>query len=144
MHGWPSSQRRGKWVSMRIVYSFPTNCSEMPVSGSYWVGDLTFYGLWTNLLVRSQNGQKLATNAWRVWSRTFCAQVSTDNIVMWETNTTMQTGTVSRLWFCKRSRRVKMNIRRSSLHFRESHVCANKLDVQETNFSFHTALQKRK
>ena len=31
------------------------------------------------------NGQKLVTNAWRIWSRTFITQVSTDNIVMWET-----------------------------------------------------------
>ena len=30
----------------------------------------------------------------------------------------------------------KINIRRSLVYFRKSHVCANKLDVQETNFSF--------
>ena len=48
----------------------------------------------------------------------------------------MQTGTVSRLWFCRRPWRLKINIRRTSVHFRKSHVCANKLDVQETDFSF--------
>ena len=50
--------------------------------------------------------------------------------------TTMQTWIDSRLWLCRRSRRLKVNIRRSSVHFWESHVCANKLDMQETNFSF--------
>ena len=49
------------------------------------LGHLIFYGLWTNLLVRSQNGPKLVTNAWRVWSRTFIIQMNTGNIVLWET-----------------------------------------------------------
>ena len=35
MHGWPSIQRRGKWLSRRIVYSLLTNCSQMSLSGSY-------------------------------------------------------------------------------------------------------------
>ena len=47
----------------------------------------------------------------------------------------MQTRIVSRLWFCRRSRRLKINIRRSSVHFRKSHLCADQLDVQEANFS---------
>ena len=50
--------------------------------------------------------------------------------------TTMQAGSVSGLWFCRRSWRLENNNRRSSVHFRESHVCSQKLDVQETNFSF--------
>ena len=49
---------------------------------------------------------------------------------------TMHVGTVSRLRFWRRSRRLKINISRSSVHFREPYVCANKLDVQETDFSF--------
>ena len=49
------------------------------------LGDLIYCGLWTNLLVRSQNGQKLATNVWRVWSHTFIIHVNTNNIVMWVT-----------------------------------------------------------
>ena len=31
--------------------------------------------------------------------------------------------------------KTQINIRRNSAHFRKSHVCANKLDVQETDFS---------
>ena len=48
----------------------------------------------------------------------------------------MQIRIVSRFWFFRRPRRLKINIRRSSVYFRKSHVCANKLDVQETDFSF--------
>ena len=47
----------------------------------------------------------------------------------------MPTWSISRLWFYRRSRRLKINIRRSPVHFRESRVCASNLDVQETNFS---------
>ena len=47
--------------------------------------DLIFFGLWTNLLVRSLNGQKLVTNVWRVWSLTFITHVNTGNIVVWGT-----------------------------------------------------------
>ena len=36
----------------------------------------------------------------------------------------------------RRPRTLEINSRRSSVHFRKSHVCANKLDVQETDFSF--------
>ena len=51
-------------------------------------------------------------------------------------STTVQAWIVSRLWFCRRPWRLKISIRRNSVHFRKSHVCANKLDVQETDFSF--------
>ena len=83
MHGWPSIKRRRKWVCGRIVYSLLTNCSE---NVCIWLvlEDLTYYGLWTNLLVRSRNGQDLVTNAWHVWSRTFIIQVNTGNVVMLE------------------------------------------------------------
>ena len=46
---------------------------------------LIFYVQWTNLHDRSQNGPKLVTNDYFVWSLTFIIHVSTNNIVMWET-----------------------------------------------------------
>ena len=55
---------------------------------------------------------------------------------VWKHSTTMQTWIISRLWFCRRPWRLKINLRKNSVHFRKSHVCANKLDVQETDFSF--------
>ena len=47
----------------------------------------------------------------------------------------MQTGTVSRLRFCKRSWGFKIYIRWNIVHFRKPYICSNKLDVQETNVS---------
>ena len=71
-----------------------------------------------------QNGQKLATNVCRDWSLALITHVSTDNVVVWEKHSTkVQDGIFSRLWFPRRSRRLKIDIRRSSVHFR-SHVCA--------------------
>ena len=41
----------------------------------------------------------------------------------------------SGLWFCRRLRRLKINIRRTLVHIRKSYVRAKKLDVQETDIS---------
>ena len=46
--------------------------------------DLIIYGPWTNLLVLSQNGPELVTNAQHVWSLTFITQMNSDNVVMWK------------------------------------------------------------
>ena len=51
-------------------------------------------------------------------------------------STTMHTWIVSRLLFRRRPWRLKIKIRRCLVYFRKSHVCANKLDVQETDLSF--------
>ena len=50
-------------------------------------------------------------------------------------DTTMKIRIVSRLWFCRRPSRLKINIRWTLMHFRKSNICANKLDVQETDIS---------
>ena len=49
---------------------------------------------------------------------------------------TMQTGTVSRLWLCGRSWRLKIHFGRNILCFWKSYICSNQLDVQETNSRF--------
>ena len=51
-------------------------------------------------------------------------------------STTLQIRTVSRLWYCRRPGRLKINIRRHWMHFRKSNARAIKLDVQETDFCF--------
>ena len=48
----------------------------------------------------------------------------------------MQIMIVSGFWFCRRSRRRKINMRWTLVYFRKSHVRGKKLDVQETDFSF--------
>ena len=45
--------------------------------------DPIFYGQWTNLHDPSQNGPKLVTNDYLIWSLTFIKNVNTNNIVMW-------------------------------------------------------------
>ena len=47
--------------------------------------DPIFYGQWTNLHDRSQNGPKHVTNDYLFWSLTFIIHVNANNIVMWET-----------------------------------------------------------
>ena len=51
-------------------------------------------------------------------------------------STTMQMRIVSRFWFCRRPRRLKIDVREKLVHFRKSHVRAHKFDVQETNICF--------
>ena len=100
------------------------------------LADLIFYGLWTNLLVLSLRGPEPVTHAWHVWSRTFITHVNSNNLFSCgKYSTTMQIRIISGLRFCRRSRRLKINIRWTPVHFRKSHVRGNKLDVQETNFS---------
>ena len=52
----------------------------------------------------------------------------------------MQTWIVSRLRFCRRPSRLKINIRKGLVHFRKSHVCAKKLDVPRSRLQFHTVM----
>ena len=55
---------------------------------------------------------------------------------MWETqHNNADLDCFKTLSFACHSWRLKLNIRRSLVYFRMSHVCANKLDVQETDFS---------
>ena len=75
------------------VGELSTACSQIVLECVYsWLKlvDLIFYGLWTNLLVRSRNGQKPVTNVWHARSLTFFIHVKTGNIVMWETQTAQQ------------------------------------------------------
>ena len=50
-------------------------------------------------------------------------------------STTMQIRIVPRFWFCGRPWRFKMNIRWTLMHFRKTNICANNLDVQQTDIS---------
>ena len=110
--------------------SLLTNCSRMLVSCSYW-------------LVCEQTcscGHEMDKSMWKTFGAFDLIHSSHKWIptilLCGRHSTTVQAGIVSRLWLCGRSWGLKIIIRRSSVHFRESHVCANKLDVQETDFSF--------
>ena len=53
-------------------------------------------------------------------------------------------GIVSGIWFCQRSRRFKIDFGENLVYLWQSHVRANKLDVQDTDFSFTQFQQKLK
>ena len=55
---------------------------------------------------------------------------------------TIQTGTVSRLRFCRRSWGFKIYLRWNIVHFRKSYICSDKLDVQE-KLQFRTVQQNQ-
>ena len=50
---------------------------------------------------------------------------------------TMSIWTISRFRLCKRSWRLYINIKRSFVHFWESYICTEQLDVQEANDSVY-------
>ena len=135
-HPWMTINLKKQKISQgRIVYSMFTNCSQMSVFGSYWE---TWY-----FIVCEQTcscGHQMDKILWQTLGAFDLVHSSykwTPTILLsGKHSTTMQTWVVSRLWFCRISRRLNINIKRSSVHFWESHVCANKLDVQETNISF--------
>ena len=134
MHGWPSIWRR-KIVSRRIVYSLLTNCTEMSVFGSYWE-------TWCFVVCEQtcSCGHKMDKILWQTLGAFDLVHSSYKWIpamlLCGKRSTTLQIRIVSRLWFCRRTGGLEVNIRMNSVYFRKSHVCANKMDVQETDFSF--------
>ena len=104
------------------------------------LGDLTYYGLWTNLLVRSRNGQKLVRNVWRAWSRTFITHVNTGNIVLWETLHS------NAGWHCCRIQTLLETWKIRSQHqeefFSEVTRSCQQVGCARNRLLFHTVLQK--
>ena len=99
--------------------------------------DLIFYGQWTNLHDRSQNGPKHVTNAWIDWSHNIhlaCEYKQYCDVG----NTPKQCilGLFSRLRFCRISWGFKIYIRWNTVRFWKSYICSTELDVQETNCRF--------
>ena len=135
MHWWPSFQRRRIEIRRRILKRMLSICSEMLTFGTYWK---TRYSMVSEQTCTIDH--KMDHSLWQtiisfdllhpshMWIQTGSS--------CWKHSTTMQTWIVSRLWFRGRSRRLKINIRRSSVHFRKSHYCTDQLDVQETDFCF--------
>ena len=82
MQGWSSIKKK----KLDQFENCQKNALKLSWNVYIWhvLGDLIFYGLWTNLLVRSQMDKSLC-QTFGVRSLTFIIQVNTDNIVMWET-----------------------------------------------------------
>ena len=67
----------------------------------------------------------------------FCTTpVNLSNVVKSETLHTMQTGTVSGLWFCRRFRRLKIDFGEKPVYLWQSHGCSHKLDVSFSQFDW--------
>ena len=133
MPWWPS-QRRKIGFGWRVVKSMRSNWSEMPVFGSNWQ---TWYLVVCKQAcpchqeVNESMRQTFSTfdflHSSHKWMQTIlsCGRHST----------TMSIGIISRFRFCRWLGGFEINIGRNLMHFLESHVRANKLDVQETSVS---------
>ena len=103
--------------------------------------DLIFYGLWTNLLVRSQHGQKLVTNVWHVWSLTLITYVNTSNISMWETQHNIAD------WDCFKTLILQEALKTRSQHQGDFCACSEvaqsykQLGCAGNRLQFHLVLQ---
>ena len=118
MHGWPSIQRRRKWVSGRIVHSLLTNCAEMSVFGSYW--KTWYFVVCEQACACYNNMDKILWQTLGAFDLLHSSDKWIPAILLCGKHcTTMQTGIVSRLWFCRRPWRLKISIKRNSVHFRK-------------------------
>ena len=128
MPWWPPIQRRRLGISGRIVKSMLSDCSEMLVFGTYWK---TWYSMVSEQTCTIH--YKMDQSLWQT-IKSFDLLHSS---YMWIQTVlscgkhcqTMQTGTVSRLRFFRRSWGFKIYIRWNIVHFWKSYVCSNQLDV---------------
>ena len=98
--------------------------------------DLIFYGQWTNLHDQSQNGPKHVTK--RLFRLIpYIHQTCEYTILSCGKHCkTVQIRTFSRLRCNRRSWEFKIYVKWNIVHFRKPFICANQMDVWETNFSF--------
>ena len=78
------TSKKKKWNLLEICHKYALNFFWYAYAW-HVLDDLIFYGQWTNLHDRSQNGPKHVTNDYLVWSLTFIIRVNTYSIAMWET-----------------------------------------------------------
>ena len=135
MHRWPSFQEE----EMKSVGELSKVCSQIVLKCLYLARIGRPDILWSmNKLARSiTNGSKPVINAWIDWIHIFITHVNTDSIAMWVILLNNAD------WDCFKTLTSQeiLKIRNPLLEehcacFWKSYICSNKLDVQETNFSF--------
>ena len=132
MHRWPPLQRRRNEICWRIVKSVLSNCSEMLILGTYWK---TWYSMISEQTCTIN--RKMDQSMWQ----TIISFDLLHSSYMWlqtklscgKNCRTMQSGTTSRLRFYRRSWGFTIYVRWNIVRIRKSHICSNKLDVQETD-----------
>ena len=135
MHRWPSFQRRRIEIRGRIVRSMLSNCSEMLILGTYWT---TWYPM------VSEQTCKIDHKIDKACDKRLCRLISCIHHTCdyWQYCYVGNTAQHCRQRFIQESDFAgdladsKPHISRNSVHIRKSHVRTNKLDVQETDFSF--------
>ena len=91
--------------------------------------DQAFYGQWTNLHDRFQNGPKPVTNAWIDLFHTFITHVNTNNIVMWVILQNNADWDCFRTLTLREILKIQNRLQGNFVHIWKSHVCSHKLDV---------------
>ena len=129
MHWWPPFQIRRIEIRTRNVKSMLSNCSEMLVFGTYWK---TWYSMVSEQTWKID--QKMDQSLWpKILSFDLLHSSSymwTQTVLSWgKHRQTMQTGTVSRLRFCRRSWGFKIYVGWNIVRFWKSCICSNQLDV---------------
>ena len=110
------------------------NCSEMLILGTYWKTRYSMVSEQTCTIDHKMDQS--------MWQTTISFDLLHSSYKWIQTILscgkhckTMQIGSVSRIRFCRRSWRLKINIRSSFVHVWKSNFCTNQLDVQKANLS---------
>ena len=107
--------------------------------------DLTLFGQWTTLHVRLRNRPKPVTNDYLVWSPTFTTQVTTDNVVMWETRLSIIDWICSKtLCLCWRPWGLKINLGSESYVLSEVEHSSPLVGCARNKRQYPTVLQNLK
>ena len=114
-HAWTIinlKKKKKKWISWRIIYSLLTKCSQMYVSASY--GETRYFMVCEWTCSCGHKMDKSLRQTLDAFDPVHSSHKWVSAILLCGKHcTTMQAWIVSRLWFCKRSRRLKINIRRN-------------------------------
>ena len=131
-HAMTTTNLKKKWDLLE-------NCLQFALS--LW-NACTWLVLDDQLVVRKQTCSCSHEMDWSLWQTCSAFDLQHSSHMLIHTKllcgkhgTTMQIRIVSRFWFCGRPWRLKINIRKTLMHFRKSNICTNKLDVQETDIS---------
>ena len=95
-----------------------TDFSEVPIYGTYWV-DPMFYGFWTKLLARWENGQNLVTNRQRVDLIHSSHILNTCNIDMWRNTAQQCRSRLFQDWFLQETLKTRNQHQEESCAFSE-------------------------
>ena len=121
-------------------------CSQIFWNTYTWhvLEDLIFYGQWTNLHDRSQNGPKPVTNDYIVWSLTSITHVNTNRIVMLETQHNSAYLDCFKTLISREISKTQNQHQEVSCEFSEVTRLCQQFGCVRNRLLFHTVLKKLK